>query len=377
MERLSGFDAWFLYGETPTVHMHTLKIAVLDARRPFSVERFRRTMGRRLHLLPPLRYLLMDVPYGLHHPMWLQNCEVDLDRHIRPVTVPAPGGRRELDQVIGEITSTPLDRSRPLWEIHVADGLAGNRVALVTKIHHALADGLATANLLARAVEHHSEEVLAEDEMSRPDPVPTTAQILRQAVADHGRQLAALPGLVGRTAAGVRRLRAEPPQRPLTTANVLRPVRTFLNRAVSAERSFGTLSLPLPQAKAISKKLGITLNDTILGVAAGAMRELLLQAEGRADDPLVASVPVGTDMSAERISGNRMGVMLASLPVQLTDPLDRCREASRAARVAKEQNRLLGPELMQDWLEYVHPGPSSDTHATSPDAGGPTRPRCA
>jgi diacylglycerol O-acyltransferase len=358
MERLSGFDAWLLYGETPTVHMHTLKIAVVDAsERPFSIERFRRTVGRRLHLLPLLRYLLVEVPYGLHHPMWLENSEVDLEYHIRPVSVPAPGGRRELDQVIGTITSTPLDRSRPLWEIHVAEGLEGGRVALVTKIHHALADGLASANLLARAVEHHSDEVLAEREMTRPDPVPTTGQVLRQAALDHGSQLRALPGLIGRTAAGVRRLRADPPPRPPTSAKVLRPVRTFLNRAISGQRSFATVSLPLPEAKAVSKSLGITLNDTILGLAAGTMRELLLRVEGRADDPLVASVPTSTDTSAERISGNKIGAMLVSLPTQLTDPVERCQAASQAAQVAKEQNRLLGPELMQEWLAYVPPKP--------------------
>jgi diacylglycerol O-acyltransferase len=357
VERLSGFDAWLLYGETPTVHMHTLKIAVVDAERPFSIERFRRTMERRLHLLPPLRYLLVEVPYGLHHPMWLENCDLDLTYHIRPVAVPAPGGRRELDQVISEITSTPLDRAKPLWEIHVAAGLAGDRVALITKIHHALADGMATANLLARAVEHHSDEVLAEREMSRPDPMPSGAQILRQAAADHGRQLKALPGLIGDTAAGVRRLRTQRPARPASSANVLRPVRTFLNRAISAERSFATLSLPLAEAKAVGKRLEITLNDTILGIAAGAMRDVLLQVEGQANDPLVASVPVGTDSSLSRISGNKIGAMLVSVPVQLTDPVERCREAGRAAAVAKQQNRLLGPELMQNWLEYVPPKP--------------------
>jgi diacylglycerol O-acyltransferase len=289
--------------------------------------------------------------------MWRENCDVDLDVHIRPVSVPAPGGRRELDEVIGRIASTPLDRGRPLWEIHVAEGLEGGRVALITKIHHALADGLATANLLALAVEAPAEDPPLERDLAGADPEPTTREILRQALLDHATQARALPGLVGRTASGIRRLRTQRPATPSTSADVLKPPRTFLNRAVSSERSFSTLSLPLAEAKALGKELGITLNDVVLGVATGVMRHLLLEHDGHADSPIVASIAVGTDTSTRRITGNRIGALLVSLPVQLEDPADRFREASRAAQVAKEQYRLLGPELMQDWLEYVPPKP--------------------
>ena len=114
---------------------------------------FRRTIARRLHLLDPLRYRLVDIPWKLHHPMWLEDCAVDLDYHLRRVRVPSPGGRRELDQVIGEIASTPLDRGRPLWEFHFAEGMADDRFALIGKVHHTLADGVASANLLARLMD--------------------------------------------------------------------------------------------------------------------------------------------------------------------------------------------------------------------------------
>ncbi|MDT5305027.1 MAG: diacylglycerol O-acyltransferase / wax synthase, partial [Mycobacterium sp.] len=149
-------DAMLLYSETPNLHTHTLKVAIIDpssGQSEFDYDVFRRHLLRRLHLLEPLRYQLVDIPWRLHHPMWLENCEVDLDYHLRRVKVPAPGGRRELDTVIGEVASTPLDRSRPLWEFHFAEGLAGGRFALIGKIHHALADGVASVNLLARAMD--------------------------------------------------------------------------------------------------------------------------------------------------------------------------------------------------------------------------------
>src|SRR5690242_3032410 len=112
MKRLNGMDAMLLYSEAPNLHTHTLKVAVIDAAGypDFGFEAFRDHLRRRLPLLEPLRYQLVEMPWRLHHPMWLQDCAVDLDYHLRRVRVPAPGGRRELDQVIGELASTPLDR---------------------------------------------------------------------------------------------------------------------------------------------------------------------------------------------------------------------------------------------------------------------------
>jgi len=162
VKRLNGMDAMLLYSETPNLHTHTLKVAIIDPSggdADFSFDAFRHHLRRRLHLLEPLRYKLVDIPWRLHHPMWLENCDVDLDYHLHRVQVPAPGGRRELDAVVGEVASTPLDRSRPLWEFHVAEGLSGGRFALIGKIHHALADGVASVNLLARATALHNVEL--------------------------------------------------------------------------------------------------------------------------------------------------------------------------------------------------------------------------
>lgn len=130
MKRLNGMDAMLLYSETPNLHTHTLKVAVIEPSDPgFGFEAFRFHVRRRLHLLEPLRYKLVDIPWQLHHPMWQEDCDVDLDYHLRRVRVPAPGGRHELDAVIGEVASSPLDRSRPLWEFHFAEDwpAAGSR----------------------------------------------------------------------------------------------------------------------------------------------------------------------------------------------------------------------------------------------------------
>ena len=142
MKRLSGWDAVLLYSETPTVHMHTLKLAVIDISelkgRQFGIDEFRQVIHGRLYKLDPFRYELVDIPFKFHHPMWRENCEVDLDYHVRPYRVDSPGGRRQLDEAVGRIASTPLDRSKPLWEMYFIEGLANGRIAVLGKIHHAL-----------------------------------------------------------------------------------------------------------------------------------------------------------------------------------------------------------------------------------------------
>ena len=157
MKRLSGWDAVLLYSETPTVHMHTLKLAVIDVSelkgRKFGIDEFREVIHGRLHKLEPFCYQLVDIPLKMHHPMWRENCEVDLEYHVRPYRVDSPGGRRQLDEAVGRIASTPLDRSKPLWEMYFIEGLANGRIAVLGKIHHALADGVASANLLARGMD--------------------------------------------------------------------------------------------------------------------------------------------------------------------------------------------------------------------------------
>src|ERR1700757_2970546 len=161
-----------LYSETPEIHMHTLKIGVLDVsgvEGGFSFDLFRQVAYPRLLALAPLRFQLVDIPLKLHHPMWVQNADIDLDYHLRQARVPAPGGRRELDQLIGEIASTPLDRSRPLWEMYIAQGLAENRIAIIHKVHHVLADGVASANQMARALQsQESAHVPAPSSTARP-----------------------------------------------------------------------------------------------------------------------------------------------------------------------------------------------------------------
>ena len=353
MKRLNGMDAMLLYSETPNLHTHTLKITIVDDA-GFTFEDFRRTLLRRLHLLDPLRYKLVDIPWRLHHPMWLQNCDVDLDYHLRRVRVPAPGGRRELDELIGEIASTPLDRDCPLWEFHFAEGMADHRLAIIGKIHHALADGVASANLLARIMD---VDGTAQDERDNDITCvpPSTTELLRAAGRDHLQQAAALPGVISDAVSGARRLRRRARERGKQPdlARLLHAPATFMNHVVSPGRTFATATLSLAQVKQVSKHLRITINDVVMATTAGALRELLLRYDGDAARPILASVPASTDRSADRISGNELGGMVVSLPTHIGDPLERVRLTSVATTIAKENNELFGPELYGKLISYL------------------------
>lgn len=352
MRRLNGMDAMLLYSETPNLHTHTLKVAVIDASGlDFGFEDFRAHLRRKLEALKPLRYKLVETPGRLHHPLWLE-CDVDdvaLDYHVRQVQIPSPGGRRELDRVIGEIASTPLDRSRPLWEFYFAEGLAGDQFALIGKVHHCLADGVASANLLARLMDLTDASV-----PEHQCATTTSGGLLRLAARDHLRQLRELPGLVRDAVLGFtqvrRRAAARGRHRELAAQFDAPP--TFLNHRVAPARRFASAALSLADVKTTAADLGVTINDLILAIAAGGLRTLLLDYDGAADRPIIASVPTATDKS-DRVSGNEISGLMVSLPVHIADPAERVRLVALATRLAKEDHEVMGTHLYGRLMNYL------------------------
>lgn len=219
MKRLSGWDSVLLYSETPNVHMHTIKAAVIELdvdRRSLDVDAFRQVIAGRLNKLDPFCYQLIEVPQ-------LPPPDVAGKLRGRPrlshpsLASVAARGRRELDEAIGQIASTPLDRGRPLWEMYFVEGLANNRIAVVGKIHHALADGVASANLLARGMDL---QPCPDGGPYMCDPPPTTRQLVASALADHVRHVGRLPHTIRYTAQGLGRVRRSTQVLPGTDAAV-------------------------------------------------------------------------------------------------------------------------------------------------------------
>lgn len=369
-------DASFLYNETPSLHMHTLKYAVLDVADVdggFTVERLRDELGRRLHLLPPFRRRLVEVPLGLHHPVWIEDPDFDLAAHVRRVGVPAPGGRREMDELIGEIASWQLDRRRPLWECWVLEGLAddldhpaaaptsGRHVGFLVKMHHAMADGVAAAALLANVMEvdAHAVDPPPPLEPWRPDPVPSVWRLLVDAVVDGLATLRRLPALVRRTSSGVQAVSAHRRQAVVSPpVPILHSARTPFNGAITPHRSFATADLDLADIKRVRAAFDVTVNDVVLGLVAESLRSYLAGLDALPARPLVAGVPVASDAGGSvRLTGNRVSNLFTSLRTDLPDPIERLRAIHEVTGAAKEIHNVLGADMLADWMEYTPPRP--------------------
>jgi diacylglycerol O-acyltransferase len=357
MERMTGLDAGFLYMETPTLHMHTLKIAVVDpAHVPggYRFELLKEVLGARLQHLPPFRRRVVEVPFGLHHPVWIEDPDFDLDYHVRRVAVPAPGGPLEFGELISDIASHQLDRRRPLWELWVVEGLEHGHIGVVAKIHHAAADGVAAAAMLANVL-----GIGAEDEVDtwKPDEVPSDWELLAGALKSLAIALGHLPQLLWRTFQGVSRLvrrrRAggdELPPPPFSA-----PAVSF-NRALTPHRRFVFCSLSLDDVKEVKNALDATVNDIVLALSAAALRRYLTDRGELPQRPLMAGVPVSVGEMG-RSSGNRVSNLFTSIPTDIADPVERVRTVHQMMKGAKEVHNALGAEMLSDWTELTPPRP--------------------
>jgi len=355
MERMEGVDAGFLYMETPAMHMHTVKVAIIERPGGFDFRRFVDEVVVRLDRLPPFRKRVLADPLRLNHPLWISDREIDPARHFFRVAVPTPGGMRELEQVIGQIISVPLDRSVPLWELHVCEGLEGGRIAVVCKLHHAVADGNAANNLLANA----TGVLTPSGATAVLEKTPSRARLFRAALFEGTKQAILLPALVARTVSsllGVFRLRrdldASPPRPILDTP------RTPFNGALASRRNFATCTLSLDEIKAVKNAQGVSLNDVVLGVVSGALRRWLISRGELPRKSLTAGVPVGVDTpgQAPRLSGNRVSNMFTTLATDEPDPHERLRVISKVTDAAKLQQKTLGPNILIDWTQFTPPG---------------------
>jgi len=365
MERMTGLDAGFLYMETPSLHMHTLKIGVIDPTNVaggYSFERFRDELSKRLHLLPPFRRRIVEVPRRVYHPVWIEDPGFDLDRHLKRTAVPAPGGTREMDAVIGEIASTQLRRDRPLWELWALEGLQDGHVAFVAKMHHALADGVAAAALLANMLT--ADPTPADPPPParpwEPEPIPDAATLSRDALRERRAGVRGIPALFRSTRAGARELAKH---RETATIRPPRPIRdvprTSFNGPLSPNRVFATTTLDLEDFKRAKGALGVTLNDVVLAVAGGAVRRYLDSRGERLDRSLVAGVPVSTDKPDDvaRLGGNKVSNMFTTLATDVADPVARVRAIHEVTKEAKVAQNILGADTMANWLEYAPPRP--------------------
>lgn len=346
--------------ELPEQPMNTMAVAVLDRGQGprLTLPDVRRHLERRLPQLPSFRWRVVRVPLGLHHPVCVDDPDFDLDFHLRSAVLEGTGDDADLNALFARIAERHLDRRHPLWQVTLVDGLAGDRQALILKYHHCLADGVAAFTTFSRVFSDADREPLPGVAPFAPTRLPRRGRLVADALADHVRSLPHLPALVGRT----RRATAALAARRRAAAVAVPDFKgdapwCELNDAFTVRRAYARVALPLDGVKAIKDRAGVTLNDVVLAIVAGALRRYLAERDGLPDRPLLASVPVSFEAAdaPTRQSGNRFWSFTTSLATDVVDPHARLATISEQANEAKAQLGTLGVDLVPTWLEHVPP----------------------
>lgn len=392
MRQLSGVDVSFLNMEGPTTFGHVCSLNLFDATSTVGgagLDATRDLVLERLDALEPFRRRLVEVPFGLDLPYWIVDPTFDIDFHIRHAAVPPPGTPRQLAEVVSRLIARPLDRSRPLWELYVLEGVDGGAtIAQLTKIHHATIDGASGAMLLAALLDtdpgHRPSGAVAGID---PDPVPTESELLALTMREYLkrpeklvrlsvrtlREIAAntqsgsvraladllaqpMPGPLGRELR--RRLRSQygtvtdrPPALPPVTAP-----RTPWNRPISGHRRFAHTSIPLEEAREIRRAVGCTFNDVVMALCSGALRRYLSRHDALPSEPLIAMVPVSVRSKGDGDTyRNRVSALLADLATDLADPLARLERVRASMTRAKADFDAIPAESLMDFTQFAPP----------------------
>lgn len=386
MQQLTGIDAAFLYMETASSFGHVSGLSILRKPDIAGWEPFvmmRAQIAKRLPLLPPLRRRVVTVPLELDHPYWVRDPDFDLDYHVRETAIPAPGTDEQLSNLVARLIGLPLDRTHPLWECYVIDGLPDDRFAVLTKIHHATVDGASGAELTTILMDATPDQV--DDEIEddwQPEDLPSQPEVMRQALSEIVRK----PGKLARLQ--VRSIRAAGDlfgNRGLTgfaeaarafpnPLNMVRPhsrpaepdavpevpegaaPRTPFNGSITAHRRVAIRSADLADVKAIKNAVGATVNDVVLAICSGALRTYLAEHDALPDRPLIAMVPVSirTGEEEERWT-NRVSAIFTPIPTDVADPIARIGGAHEVMDVAKDRFTLLPADVLTDYAQFAPP----------------------
>jgi WS/DGAT/MGAT family acyltransferase len=368
-ERLSALDASFLDLEDDNAHMHIGAVALFDAaplagpNGGIDIERVRRLMEAGLHRIPRYRQRIGYLPAPLRHPIWIDDARFSLNYHLRHTHLPAPGDERQLKRLVGRIMSQQLDRGKPLWEMWVVEGVEGNRVAVITKAHHCMIDGVGSVELTGSVMRPTPDPDPRLDEPAPrwlPRPAPGAGQLIAGELVRRAQDAL---GTVG----SVRNLLRDPRGSIRSVLDTTRGIGealaagvrpaspTPLNVDIGPHRRFDWTSIDLATVKQIRTRLGGTLNDVVLAVVAGALRRFLHRRGLAVDDlDFRAMVPVNVRAEAQRgHMGNRVAMLVARLPLGEHDPQARLARVTEETAALKRSHQAQGVQTIEELSDHT------------------------
>ncbi len=372
MQQLTGLDAAFLALETANSTGHVGGVCIVEESRasaPLTLARLTEVVGARLPLVPVLRRKLLNVPLGLDQPYWVDDPSFDIEYHIRELALPRPGSEAQLTEQVARLHARPLDRSKPLWEIYLITGLARRRAAVYTKIHHAAIDGVSGVELLTILLDLHPDgRELPAVRPFVPARPPGYAALTALAAArlawrpvqavrftnELVRVLPTLAPALGNLVGGLLGLNRGDGEVIPTTPG--RAPATPFNRPITAHRRLAFRSVDLDSVKAVKNAFGVSVNDVVMAMCAGALRHWLADRSALPDLPLIAMIPVSVrDPAGKTGMGNKVSAMLAVLPTNVEDPAERVAVAHAATKMAKAQHAVIPQGLVDQVSDFALP----------------------
>ena len=360
MKRLGGTDALFLSMETPSWHQHIGGLTILDPEgRTVTYDAVLDTIAERILCAPKFTWKLKEMPFGMDRPVWVDDPEFDVRRHGRRIGLPSPGGAKELGEVAGSLLSTQLDRNKPLWELWWIEGLAGGKLALLMKYHHCLLDGVSGASLATALMDLEPEPSAplvappsAEEASAGPEPSDLSLFLdcIKPDVRRPLRVARYATGLVAKGVAAVDSARSDELNRA-----VLRAPKTPLNGPVGPRRELAFSSVAMADLHRVKEAHGVKINDVILALCAGSLREYLVKHDALPEAPLVTAVPVSTRAEGDTSMDNQITNMFVSMATEIVDPIERLQRIFEGTKSAKAMTKAIGARQIQSLGEVASP----------------------
>lgn len=366
-DRLSAQDNSFLLAETPNAHMHVSSTLIYEAgplrteSGGIDFERIKKATAGYLHLIPRYRQKLHFIPFE-NHAVWVDDQHFSLDYHVRHTALPKPGSDEQLKRLSARIMAQPLDRARPMWETWVVEGLDRDRFAVITKIHHCMIDGSSGVDIAQIMMSVAPDRSIPDPPSYMPRPAPTNSELIR----DELWRRASMPLRIVRGARNFARETDDLVDEVTTRAKILWKMAGMgvsasdspINGRLTHHRSFDWLVLPLEDIKAVRRGLDCSVNDVVLTLVTGAVRELFLMRgvdPARIDFKIAAPVSVRSQEERGQL-GNRVSSWVLALPIGEEDPREQLRIINENTRELKESNQALAIEMIMKAAEVAPSG---------------------
>ena len=363
IEQISAQDATFLYAESPTSPMHIGTLTIVEGSLNF--KDFKAILASKLHLMPKFRKRLLNVPFNLDYPYWVDDPNFDIDLHMDRIKLPDPANWKTLRETTASIFSDSLDLRRPLWSVSFIEGLdeisqiPKGSVAIITKIHHVMIDGASGVGLMGMLFDREKEDrrkTIPLPQPFEPDPLPDELSLLLKSSSKFIKDPFKAPVTIGKTALAIIKNQASKKLkgRKAFSKQSFSVPRSIFNNNVSPKRTWGTAILSFDRINTLRKIMGVSINDLILAMCSGAIRKYLLEIDKLPSQSLVANVPISIRVKGEtKKMENKISNMLIQIATHIDDPIERLESIQEQTEIGKGRHKAVGAKSLMQMAESV------------------------